>query len=117
MGFQIAAAVFSRRQVADHRAETFPVVEINVTGDQVVLLLEAWLFQIQQRVVQRLDFKRPVEAFHRGVVMAVARSRKTVRQSHSTDQIPETTGRIDAAAVAVEQGSWFQSSEGQNLQR
>lgn len=88
--FAITTSIFRRRQVAEHGTGTFLVVKINVTSNQIVLLLETWLFKTLQRVVQSLHLERPVEAFHRGIVMTVFWSKPRQRWIGHTNPAPTT---------------------------
>ena len=61
-------------------------------------------------VIERLDLERAVEALHRGIIVAVSRSRETLNQAHAVGRIPECLSSVDTAAVTVEHRSQSQAS-------
>ena len=97
----VLPSVFCWSAVANDRTRTVPVVKLDVAANEVVLLLEAGFLTTQQRVIERLDFERAVEAFHGGVVVAIGCSRVALSQTHAGNGFPEDLSRIDAAAITV----------------
>ena len=81
----ILGAEFCRRHIAEHRAWTLVVVKINITANEVILLLDAWLIEPHQRVVLRFHLERAVEALHGVVDVAIGRNKSSCRASPPID--------------------------------
>ena len=103
-------AIRRKHLVIDYRARALVGVELDVATNKVVLRFETWPILRQHWVIERLYLERAVEALHRGIVVAVSRSRETLRQAHAVGRIPECLSSVDTAAVTVEHCSRSQAS-------